>query len=130
MTMPVAWLMTDRLDRAQRRSRCRSLPRTPQGQGVRCVLAMLRTPGTAGAVGHVAAAVRPRREECWMRVARFRACGGPEVPKWGDAPDPRAGLRRIRVAVRAAGLNPVDWKTFTGTMSGGRRGDLREVDRG
>jgi NADPH:quinone reductase-like Zn-dependent oxidoreductase len=65
-----------------------------------------------------------------MRVVQFRARGGPEVPQWGDAPDPRAGQRRIRVAVGAAGLNPVDWKTFAGTMSGGRRGDLREVDRG
>ena len=65
-----------------------------------------------------------------MRVVQFRARGGSEVLQWGDAPDPRAGQRRIRVAVGAAGLNPVDWKTFAGTMSGGRRGDLREVDRG
>ena len=65
-----------------------------------------------------------------MRVVQFRARGGPEVLKWGDDPDPRAGQRRIRVAVRAAGLNPVDRKTFAGTMSGGQRGDLRETDRG
>ena len=64
VTMPVAWLMTDRLDRALRRSRCRPLPRIPQGPGVRYVLAMLRPRGSAGGVGHVAAAVRPRREEC------------------------------------------------------------------
>ena len=66
MTMPVAWLMTDRLDRALRRWRWPPLPRTPQGSGVRYVLAMLRHRATAGAVarGHVAAAVRPRREEC------------------------------------------------------------------
>jgi NADPH:quinone reductase-like Zn-dependent oxidoreductase len=65
-----------------------------------------------------------------MRVVQFRACGGSEVLKWGDDPDPRAGRRRIRVAVGAAGLNPVDGKTFAGTMSGGRWGDLREADRG
>ena len=65
-----------------------------------------------------------------MRVVQFRARGGPELLQWGDAPDPRAGQRRIRVAVRAAGLNPVDRKTFAGTMSGGQRGDLRETDRG
>jgi NADPH:quinone reductase-like Zn-dependent oxidoreductase len=65
-----------------------------------------------------------------MRVVQFRACGGPEVLQWGDASDPRAGPGRIRVAVRDAGVNPVDWKTFAGTISGGRWGNLREADRG
>jgi hypothetical protein len=45
MTMPVAWLMTDRLDRALRRSRWPPLPQTPQGPGVQYVLAMLRPRG-------------------------------------------------------------------------------------
>jgi len=46
---------------------------------MRYVLAMPRPRVTAGAVGHLAAAVRPRREEWRMRVVQFRACGGPEV---------------------------------------------------
>ena len=65
-----------------------------------------------------------------MRVVQFRARGGPELLQWGGAPDPRAGRRRIRVAVGAAGVNPVDRKTFAGTMSGGQWGNLREADRG
>jgi len=63
-------------------------------------------------------------------VVQFRACGGPDVLQWGDAPDPRASQRRIRVSVRAAGVNPVDWKTFAGTMSSCQWGNLREADRG
>jgi NADPH:quinone reductase-like Zn-dependent oxidoreductase len=65
-----------------------------------------------------------------MRVVQFRACGGSEVLQWGDAPDPRAGQRRIRVAVGAAGVNPVDWETFAATMSADQGADLREADRG
>ena len=65
-----------------------------------------------------------------MQVVQFSSCGGPEVLQWGDASDPRAGPGRIRVAVRAAGVNPVDWKTFAGTISGDQWGDLREADRG
>ena len=122
--------MTDRLDRALRRWRWPPLPQIPQGPGVRYVLALLRPRATAPAGGQVAAAVGPRREESLLRVVQFRACGGPEVLQWGDASDPRAGPGRIRVVVRAAGVNPVEWKTFAGTMSDGRCGNLREADRG
>ena len=55
-----------------------------------------------------------------MRALQFRTYGGPEVLEWGDAPEPHAGPGRIRIAVRAASVNPIDWKTFTGLMSGGR----------
>jgi hypothetical protein len=129
MTMPVAWLMTDRLDRALRRSRWPPLPQTPQGPGVQYVLAMLRPRGLR-ARSHTWRRLSGPAGGVLMRVVQFRACGGPEILKRGDDPDPRAGQRRIRVAVRAAGLNPVDRKTFAGTMSGGQRGDLREADRG
>jgi NADPH:quinone reductase-like Zn-dependent oxidoreductase len=45
--------------------------------------------------------------------------GGPEVVEWGEAPDPHPGPGQIRVAVRAASVNPIDWKAFSGAMSGG-----------
>jgi NADPH:quinone reductase-like Zn-dependent oxidoreductase len=45
--------------------------------------------------------------------------GGPEVLEWAEAPDPHAGPGQIRIAVRAASVNPIDWKAFTGAMSGG-----------
>jgi NADPH:quinone reductase-like Zn-dependent oxidoreductase len=54
-----------------------------------------------------------------MRALQFRAYGGPDVLEWGDAPDPHAGSGQIRIAVRAASVNPIDWKAFTGAMSGG-----------
>jgi len=55
-----------------------------------------------------------------MRALQFTAYGGPEVLTWGDAPVPHAGPGQIRVAVRAASVNPVDWKVLAGAMSGGQ----------
>jgi hypothetical protein len=130
MTMPVARLMTDRLDQGAAQVEMAAPPADPRGARGAVRGGYAASPGTAGAVGHVAAAVRRPAGGALMRVVQFRACGGPEVLKWGEDPDPRAGQRRIRVAVRAAGPNPVDRKTFAGTMSGGQRGDLREADRG
>lgn len=34
--------------------------------------------------------------------------------KWADAPDPHAGPGQIRIAVRAASFNPIDWRMLTG----------------
>jgi NADPH:quinone reductase-like Zn-dependent oxidoreductase len=53
-----------------------------------------------------------------MRALQFTSYGGPEVLEWGDAPDPHAGPGQIRIAVRAASVNPIDWKTFAGRSSG------------
>jgi NADPH:quinone reductase-like Zn-dependent oxidoreductase len=55
-----------------------------------------------------------------MRALQFKAYGGPEVVEWGDAPAPHAGPGQIRIAVRAASVNPIDWKTFAGYLSGGQ----------
>ena len=55
-----------------------------------------------------------------MRALQYKAYGGPEVIEWGDAPDPNAGPGEIRIAVRAASVNPIDWKTFVGALSGGQ----------
>jgi len=54
-----------------------------------------------------------------MRALQFRVYGGPEVLEWAEAPDPHAGPGQIRVAVRAASVNPIDWKTIAGALSGG-----------
>jgi len=54
-----------------------------------------------------------------MRALQFTTYGGPEVLTWADAPDPHAGPGQIRIAVRAASVNPIDWKMLSGTMSGG-----------
>jgi len=53
-----------------------------------------------------------------MKAARFSEFGGPEVLKIVDVPDPHPGPNEIRVAVRAAGVNPSDWKARKGEMGG------------
>jgi NADPH:quinone reductase-like Zn-dependent oxidoreductase len=55
-----------------------------------------------------------------MQALQFTEYGSPEVLTWGDAPAPRAGPGQIRIAVRAASVNPVDWKTLSGAMAGGQ----------
>ncbi|MDQ1482509.1 MAG: hypothetical protein QOF35_585 [Actinomycetota bacterium] len=55
-----------------------------------------------------------------MRALQFRTYGDPEVLEWADAPEPHAGPGQIRIAVRAASVNPIDWKMLTGAMSGGK----------
>jgi NADPH:quinone reductase-like Zn-dependent oxidoreductase len=54
-----------------------------------------------------------------MRALQFKAYGGPEVLEWAEAPEPHPGPGQVRVAVRAASVNPIDWKKFSGVMSGG-----------
>jgi NADPH:quinone reductase-like Zn-dependent oxidoreductase len=54
-----------------------------------------------------------------MRALQYRTYGGPEVVEWAEAPEPQAGPGTIRVAVRAASVNPIDWKIYTGAMSDG-----------
>ena len=54
-----------------------------------------------------------------VRALQFTGYGGPEVLEWAEAPEPHAGPGQLRVAVRAASVNPGDWKAFTGAMSGG-----------
>ncbi len=54
-----------------------------------------------------------------MRALQFSAYGGPEVLEWAEAPEPHAGPGQIRISVRAASVNPIDWKTLGGMLSGG-----------
>ena len=51
-----------------------------------------------------------------MRAVRFRRFGGPEVLELVDFPDPHPGPGQVRIAVRAAGVNPSDWKKRKGLM--------------
>jgi NADPH:quinone reductase-like Zn-dependent oxidoreductase len=53
-----------------------------------------------------------------MRALQFTTYGGPEVLSWGDAPEPHAGPGQLRIAVRAASVNPIDWKTLSGALAG------------
>lgn len=51
-----------------------------------------------------------------MKAARFDHFGGPEVLELVDLPDPHPGFGQVRIAVRAAGVNPSDWKKRGGLM--------------
>ena len=44
------------------------------------------------------------------------AFGGPEVLSVTDQPTPEPGPGEARIAVRAAGVNPVDWKAYSGAF--------------
>ena len=55
-----------------------------------------------------------------MRALQYKAYGGPEVLEWAEAPDPHPGPGQLRIAVRAASVNPIDWKAFNGALAGGK----------
>jgi NADPH:quinone reductase-like Zn-dependent oxidoreductase len=55
-----------------------------------------------------------------MKAAQFAAYGGPEVLQVVDVPEPHAGPGQVRIAVRAAGVNGIDWKIRQGLMAGGK----------
>ena len=51
-----------------------------------------------------------------VRAIEYRSYGGPEVLEMVEVPEPVPGASEVRIAVKAAGLNPVDWKIFSGMM--------------
>jgi NADPH:quinone reductase-like Zn-dependent oxidoreductase len=53
-----------------------------------------------------------------MKAVQFSRFGGPEVLEIVDVPDPHPAAGQIRVAVRAVGINPIDWKVRSGMMGG------------
>ena len=55
-----------------------------------------------------------------MRALLYRSYGGPEVLEVGEVPEPHAGPGQIRIAVKAASVNPIDWKQRSGMLAGGQ----------
>src|SRR6202789_2621696 len=53
-----------------------------------------------------------------MRAVQYAQFGGPDVLQVTDVADPHAGPSEVRVAVRAIGVNPIDWKLRSGAMGG------------
>jgi NADPH:quinone reductase-like Zn-dependent oxidoreductase len=58
-----------------------------------------------------------------VKAIQYSRFGGPDVLELVELPDPHPGPGQIRVAVRAAGVNPIDWKM----RSGVRGGDLPQT---
>jgi NADPH:quinone reductase-like Zn-dependent oxidoreductase len=55
-----------------------------------------------------------------MWALQFTEYGEPEVITLGEAPEPHAGPGQIRIAVRAASVNPIDWKARSGLYAQGK----------
>ncbi|WP_035805626.1 NADP-dependent oxidoreductase [Kitasatospora mediocidica] len=51
-----------------------------------------------------------------MKAIAIRQYGGPEAVEYVELPDPKVGPDSVLVRVRAAGVNPVDWKVREGYL--------------
>ncbi|GGO82780.1 NADP-dependent oxidoreductase [Wenjunlia tyrosinilytica] len=51
-----------------------------------------------------------------MKAIAYRTYGGPEVLEYVDLPDPRVGPDSVLIRVKAAAVNPVDWKAQAGYL--------------
>ncbi|MGW7055652.1 NADP-dependent oxidoreductase [Streptomyces sp. NPDC054887] len=51
-----------------------------------------------------------------MKAITYRTYGGPEVLEYTDVPNPKLGPDSVLVRVRAASVNPVDWKIQAGYL--------------
>jgi len=56
-----------------------------------------------------------RRDE-FMKAVWIEEYGGPEVMNYGERPEPTPGPRDVVVAVKAASVNPIDWKMRQGML--------------
>ncbi|MGW6061647.1 NADP-dependent oxidoreductase [Streptomyces sp. NPDC055189] len=59
-----------------------------------------------------------------MKKVSFAEFGGPDVLHLIDAEEPHAAPGQIRIAVRAAGVNPVDWRIREGQILGAHPTEL------
>jgi NADPH:quinone reductase-like Zn-dependent oxidoreductase len=53
-----------------------------------------------------------------MKAVQYGQFGGPEVLELVEVPDPHPRPGQVRIAVRAVGVNPIDWKMRSGVMGG------------
>ncbi|MDH6577340.1 NADP-dependent oxidoreductase [Kitasatospora sp. MAP5-34] len=51
-----------------------------------------------------------------MKAITYRTYGTPDVLEYGDVPEPKLGPDAVLVKVRAASVNPVDWKIQAGYL--------------
>ena len=53
-----------------------------------------------------------------MNAVIYTEYGDPDVLHVADVEEPHAGPGEVRIAVRATGVNPIDWKLRGGMMGG------------
>ncbi|MFE0377082.1 NADP-dependent oxidoreductase [Streptomyces inhibens] len=51
-----------------------------------------------------------------MKAISAKSYGGPEVLEYSDRPDPKVSPDSVLIRVKAAGVNPVDWKILAGYL--------------
>ncbi|GAA1119791.1 NADP-dependent oxidoreductase [Streptomyces javensis] len=51
-----------------------------------------------------------------MKAISYRRYGGPEVLEYGERPEPKVGPDSVLIRVKAAAVNPVDWKAQAGYL--------------
>jgi NADPH:quinone reductase-like Zn-dependent oxidoreductase len=51
-----------------------------------------------------------------MKAVTYSSYGGPEVLEYGEVPDPKVGPDSVLLNVKAASVNPVDWKLRQGHL--------------
>lgn len=54
-----------------------------------------------------------------MKAISYDVYGSADVLRYGERPDPKVGPDAVLVKVRAAAVNPVDWKAREGYLQGG-----------
>ncbi|MBV9656051.1 MAG: NADP-dependent oxidoreductase [Acetobacteraceae bacterium] len=57
------------------------------------------------------------RMPAMMRAVRFHDYGGPEVLVLEDVPKPEPGAGQVLIRIRAASVNPIDWKLRAGLLN-------------
>src|SRR3954447_20062009 len=63
-----------------------------------------------------------------MRAVQFSEYGGPEVLHVAEVEEPHAGPGQVRIAVRAAGVNPIDFKQRGGALAAFMPLELPAID--
>ena len=53
-----------------------------------------------------------------MKAIQYRSYGGSEVLEFGEVEEPKIGPDWVKIDVRAASVNPVDWKLASGRLDG------------
>lgn len=53
-----------------------------------------------------------------MKAIQYRSYGGSEVLEFGEVEEPKVGPDWVKIDVRAASVNPVDWKLASGSLDG------------
>lgn len=53
-----------------------------------------------------------------MKAVFYTTYGDPDVLQYGEQPDPKVGPDTVLIEVKAASVNPVDWKVMAGYLDG------------